>query len=179
MNQRYINIIRHYTAWKVAHPDTHIIHSANQHTLTDVIREAAMCRNHLDKRHIHQRRLKKINLEAFTQSIMDRREEIETVNNFESLISVIRQQRVHGIGDLTIYDVAVRIGAYKNIWPEVIYLHAGAKIGAVALINDINGETVNRDELPEEFRNSPLSCFELEDILCIYKRMFLRNRAMG
>ena len=34
------------------------------------------------------------------------------------------------LGELTVYDVAHRIGAYLQLEPDVVYLHRGTRIGA-------------------------------------------------
>ena len=38
------------------------------------------------------------------------------------------------IGDLTVYDISTRIGAFLKLEPNRIYLHAGTRIGARALL---------------------------------------------
>jgi hypothetical protein len=39
---------------------------------------------------------------------------------------------IHGIGPLTVYDTACRIGEYLNLKPEKIYLHAGTRAAKYA-----------------------------------------------
>ena len=55
------------------------------------------------------------------------------IHDFELLHSEIRSLigNIPGIGNLTIYDVAVRLGAKYNILPKnYVYLHAGPMISA-------------------------------------------------
>jgi len=73
---------------------------------------------------------------------------------------------IAGIGILIVYDVTTWIGAYLDLAPEVVYLHAGAGKGAAALGFDKRG-TVNRRDLPRAFWR--LRANEIEDCLCIYK----------
>jgi hypothetical protein len=70
---------------------------------------------------------------------------------------------IPGIGDLTVYDTAIRIAAHRGLSPRRVYLHAGTRDGARAL-------GVPRDRawvMPRELRR--LRPMEIEDCLCIYK----------
>jgi len=176
MNQRYTNIIKHYKRYKLANPDTWIEYCSQQPTLDLAIEKAALCTNQNNKRHPHQYRLKRIDLSSFSGSLQENISDIASCTNFNDLINSVRSLKVAGIGELTVYDVAVRIGSFMNIWPEQIYLHAGAKVGAFALIGHLNGDIISKQLLPEEFQTPDLSCYELEDIMCIYKKIFLRNQ---
>jgi len=176
MNQRFLNIINHYKRYKHNNPDTWIEYCAQQVTLLEAIEKAASCINAEDKKHRHQYRLKKADLEAFASSLKGGIATIEACNNFNDLINTVRSLKAYGIGELTVYDVSVRIGAFMNVWPQYIYLHAGAKIGALGLIVDFEGDIIAKEMLPDEFSTSDLTCYELEDIMCIYKKMFLRRR---
>jgi hypothetical protein len=157
--------------WKSNNPDTCIIHCASQRRLRDAITCAAVSRDNQGKKHPHQYRLKNSVLEAFGDSLLPRQRDIQAVQNFDELIDIVEQCRVSGIGELAIYDTAVRIGAFLNIWPTKIYLHAGARVGAAKLIGNVTSSTINKSQLPATFSNSNLSCYELEDLLCIYKRI--------
>lgn len=81
------------------------------------------------------------------------------------------------IGPLTVYDVATRIGAYLDQQPKRIYLHAGTRGGARALGLDGNRRTLERSELPREFRR--LTPAECEDVLCIYKDHLAATKVAG
>jgi hypothetical protein len=80
---------------------------------------------------------------------------------------------IRGIGDLTVYDITHRIGAYIRRQPDVVYLHASTRKGARAL--HLSGKAIELSEFPTEFRR--LSAAEIEDCLCIYKDA-LRGRDM-
>jgi hypothetical protein len=66
-----------------------------------------------------------------------------------------------------VYDTALRIGAYLHLKPELVYLHAGTRIGARNLGFDSSAEFIATRNFPDEFRC--LSASEIEDVLCIYK----------
>lgn len=72
-----------------------------------------------------------------------------------------------GFGELVIYDIAQRVGWYRELEPEEIYLHRGTRDGARVLVPGVTGRTLARSRLPSEFQ--ALSPAQLEDVLCIYK----------
>lgn len=80
------------------------------------------------------------------------------------------------IGDLTVYDVAQRIGVYLGLEPERIYLHAGTKLGARAL-GLPTGKPLRKQQLPAPYWR--LSAAELEDVLCIFKAVLQETRGFG
>jgi hypothetical protein len=96
--------------------------------------------------------------------------EIRSCLNFEELIKLMGKKigNIPGIGQLTVYDTALRIGANLGIEPKIVYLHCGTRVGAKTLgINIRKKDTLNPSELPDAF--SKLSPSEIEDCLCIYK----------
>jgi len=90
-------------------------------------------------------------------------------STFEDLHDAIRGAigSIRGIGDLTVYDTAVRIGAHLGLEPQMVYLHAGTKAGARAMGLAGQGGRLAMSTLPAAFRQ--LSAREVEDCLCIYK----------
>lgn len=73
--------------------------------------------------------------------------------------------RVKGLGITTAYDVARRLGAWLNMQPTMVYLHAGAAEGANKL--GIEGETISLNNFPREIQK--LGATHAENFLCIYK----------
>jgi hypothetical protein len=74
---------------------------------------------------------------------------------------------IRGIGLLTIYDTAHRIGAYLKLSPEQVYLHAGVRVGAKALgLGDWQAK-LPMSAFPPAFQR--LRPEQVEDCLCIYK----------
>jgi hypothetical protein len=72
---------------------------------------------------------------------------------------------LHGIGDLTVYDVAHRVGAFLGKTPTLVYLRSGTKKGAAKL--GFRGKALDPKVLPPAF--SRLAAAEIEDCLCIYE----------
>lgn len=170
MNQRYLNVIRHYRNWKAAHPDIWVEHAASQATLHDAISIAGNMQNHLGKLHPHQYRLEAGNMQNYAESLHTYENDLRAARSFDDIMVIANDARVHGIGDLAIYDTAVRVGSFLNIWPQRVYLHADARAGVGGLINNLSTSIITRDQLPDEFNNSDLSCYELEDIYVSIKR---------
>jgi hypothetical protein len=134
---------------------------------SEAIRKAALCVLPSGKRHPHQRRIPKSVLEqaeARLQAIVPR---LAKARDFAVLHRLVEQRsgRIHGVGALTVYDIAHRLSAYFRKAPDLVYLHAGTRIGA--RVFDVSGESVNPESLPGVFRR--LTSAEIEDCLCIYK----------
>jgi len=173
---KLLEIIEEYKAWRQENPDTWINHCKNQEHIEDAIIYAALSENHLGKRNSHQYRLKKITLENFAAKLVDVKEEIIDAKSFEELFGIIEFNKPQGVGDLTCYDAALRIGARINLYPEKIYLHTGTRRGAEKILGKkVNRKFILQSDLPELFQNENISNAEIEEILCIYKDRFDLN----
>lgn len=172
MKRDLSKIIRAYRRLKRSKPDTWIEYSKKQKTLSLAIQCAANSVNELGKRHHHQRRLKKADLNYFGVILKANEKDIHNCTDFDSLYTLIFTLKPKGIGELTAYDTAIRIGAYMNLWPDRIYLHAGTRVGATKLVGKLSEKTITKSILPIPLKNSDLDCYELEDLLCIYKNEF-------
>ena len=75
---------------------------------------------------------------------------------------------IRGLGDLYVYDTALRIGARLRLEPEAVYVHAGTKRGANRLGLPAQHSTLPMQSLPSQLAN--LKPMEVEDLLCIYKQ---------
>ncbi|GAB1856144.1 hypothetical protein MHTCC0001_09790 [Flavobacteriaceae bacterium MHTCC 0001] len=171
--QKLKNVISHYKRWRQDNPDTWIEHCKNQQNLEDAIMYAALAENHLGKRHPHQYRRKKLNLEKFAGKLIDKKDEIQDTKTFEELIIIVESCKVHDIGKLTIYNTADRIASKLGLAPEYIYLHSGTRIGAEKLLERrLKHKYIRKADLPSPFQDIDLSPSEIEDILCIYKDKF-------
>ena len=103
-------------------------------------------------------------------------DEIEHAKDFINLMKLIESNGIKGIGSLTYYDTAFRIGYTINIFPTKIYLQAGALIGAERLLQKkIKSRFIEKIDLPKIFQIQELECWQIEDILCIYKDYFNIN----
>jgi len=81
---------------------------------------------------------------------------------------------IDGIGALMVYDTALRLGAFLQLEPDLVYLHAGTRDGAAALGVDRSRETVRAEELPAALQ--ALHPHEIEDCLCIFKAQLKQLR---
>ena len=140
------------------------------------IRRAALCEWQNGKRHPHQRRIPKTLLEQIEARLQAIRRSLARAADFAVLHRLVEEEigGIKGIGELTVYDIAHRIGAHFGKAPRLVYLHAGTKAGARAF--NIEGNSFDPKMLPKAF--SRLSPAEIEDCLCIYKDD-LRDGAEG
>lgn len=138
-------------------------------TLGEAIKKAGRAKDHRDKRYDHQRRIKKRTLETFEEQLLEQRDPIGASTSFDGLLALVRGivEDLPGAGKLLAYDTAVRLGAHLGLRPTMVYLHAGAKTGAINLGYAGNRDFLELHELPPEFHN--LLPEQVEDILCIYK----------
>ena len=111
-------------------------------------------------------------MQAFEINLLSDIRSIKKAENFDDLLNIIERAAPKGIGELMVYDTAVRVGAFLNLSPDKIYLHAGTKTGLKKLNGKFKGKTITKNQLPEPFKSSSLDCYELEDVLCIYKNEF-------
>jgi hypothetical protein len=137
-------------------------------SLKRAIEFAARCKLPSGKRHPHQYRIPRAVLVEAESILQDCADELRGCETFHDLYKLVRQEigGIHGIGILTVYDVATRIGAHLDLAPEFVYLHAGTADGAAAL-GFAGRDTLDRMDLPRAFRR--LRAYEVEDCLCSYK----------
>jgi len=143
----------------------------------EAVRRAALAQIEGGKRHPHQYRIPKATLAKSLGHLLTNLPHLRDAGTFDELFDLIAQiiRPIHGIGELAVYDTALRIGARFEQAPDKVYLHAGTRSGARALGIDGRRETVAIDELPAPLRR--LTARELEDMLCIYKTRI--SRVMG
>jgi hypothetical protein len=100
-------------------------------------------------------------------------DDLRRCSTFHELWGLVRDnlKPIPGIGELYIYDAALRVGAYLRLTPERVYLHAGTRIGArtSGLLPRARGrrEWLESNELPAPLRDLPPS--DVENLLCIYE----------
>ena len=96
--------------------------------------------------------------------------------DFEDLYAHIARCQVKGIGDLTLYDTALRIGHVMHpcIYPkQYVYLARGAKKGAEILLGRKVGWREPIDVFRPYFGDMPSRC--IEDFLCIMKDLLYKG----
>ncbi len=139
-------------------------------TFEEAVSRAALAQRSDGKRHSHQFRTKADVLEQARLKLLAVTADLKEVRSFDRLHAAVRRAigRISGIGDLSIYDAALKIGAWLRLEPTVVYLHRGTREGASRLGLDVTLGFVPVDRLPKPF--AALSPREIEDVLCIYKR---------
>ena len=100
----------------------------------------------------------------------DRKPDLAAAPDFDGILAIVEACAVPGFGQLCVYDTALRLGCWLRRLPERVYLHAGTRKGARALVHAASGPCIDVAELPPELR--PLRPDEVEDFLCIYKDEF-------
>src|SRR5258705_237880 len=82
--------------------------------------------------------------------LADHLADIQDARNFAALHALLKKLLASraGLGELYLYDTALRIGAKLGVLPQAIYLHAGTRAGAKALKLSVTGNIVLKSELP-------------------------------
>lgn len=147
-----------------------------QPSLAKAIRVAALSITCDGKRHPHQRRLRAQVLRAAARGLRAAARLLQRCRSFAELHEIVRVKirTIRGIGPLTVYDIATRVGGHLGLEPEIVYLHAGTSVGARVLGLD-GGKTLAPAALPSPFQI--LRPREMEDCLCIYARELARLRS--
>lgn len=163
-------IIIRYKKLREKNPERHIEYCLSKSSLKDSIKVAAQAVDGKNKIHDHQYRVGRITLNSFAKKLIYYHNQINCAKSFDDLIEIVGKARIKGIGALTIYDTAQRIGFYLGIYPDKVYLHGGTLIGARYLLGQLpRDQYLLVEELPEPFRRPDIAPWEIEDILCIYK----------
>lgn len=157
-------IVNHYIAGY--RPRPWVAFHANQPSLERALEVVASWKDEDQKTYSHQclvPRKAKVAAGAAIRVL-----DLEGVEDFEQLFQCVQATigSIRGIGDLAVYDAALRIGAFLGKLPERVYLQRGACVGARALGLDASQRSLPMDVFPAEFRR--LQAWEVEDVLCIY-----------
>ncbi len=141
---------------------------ALQTTLERAVEASAMSKLPSGKRHPHQHRIPAPVLEEARKMLLA--SDFRSCHSFHDLFDFVLREigGIRGAGELFVYDVSHRLGAFLGLEPERVYLHAGTRVGAKALGLYRRQQYLEIDEMPESLQC--LSPAEMEDCLCIYKR---------
>ena len=163
----YAEIVRHYKKFFQAGADSESLRYAKLGSLEEAIAEAAYAKAAEGKRHPHQYRLKRSSLQKAHQKL--KQCDLRSCETFHELFVMIHDAiaGIAGIGELMVYDTAHRLGAHLGREPELVYLHAGVRVGATALGFKRSTKWIEPKSLPKPFQK--LTAGEMEDCLCIYK----------
>lgn len=101
---------------------------------------------------------------------------------FDLLHDLFDEIKPYGIGPVTVYDVAVRVGAFLGIEPTSVYMHAGVRQGMKTMVAAMpdwwehSGEPWRADRVSVKVFPPPLNSMradDVEDILCTYREVFI------
>lgn len=142
---------------------------AIQRTLDEAVSRAALAVSPSGKRLSHQRRIPQGVLAESRRRLVASLPVLARAKSFEELHETVAAVigPIEGIGELTIYDTALRIGAKLQLEPSVVFLHAGTRAGARRLGLSVSRQFIRVTEFPRVLQK--LKPREIEDVLCIYK----------
>jgi len=162
------------------------------------VRRACASRNALGKMHNHQSRVRESDRVIFGDEIISNARAVEDfarLEGFDSMHDYLDHIKPQGIGPVTVYDVAVRLGAYLGIEPQSLYLHAGVRQGWISMklalegvawptrgagstLAQIRAEArrpyIRREDWPKPLQ--VLTADEAEDFCCTYREEIRRYR---
>jgi len=164
----YEQVVHHYVACYQSDATSELNHYKEKpKRLQKAIELAALAKLPSGKKHPHQYRIPKDALHEAKRCLLS--SDLQNCKSFDELLNKIEDtiRPIPMIGELTVYDTALRIGAYLNLEPDVIYLHRGVRDGAKAIGLDGRQKYIEKDDLPSAF--NILSPYEIEDCLCLYK----------
>lgn len=148
---------------------------SSEPTVSAAVRRAGLAIRPDGKRYPHQRRLPSSVLRAAGRRLL--KVPVEAARDFDELHRIVANAigTIPGIGELMIYDTALRIGARLGVWPREVYLHSGTRQGARALGLDWRLTAVPVATVPHQLRE--LEPHEIEDCLCIFKDRLQTRRS--
>lgn len=167
--------------------DQVIAYCAEAPKFAKAVRRAVESRDANGKHHNHQSKVDITARRKFGARIIAARKRQELcTSEFDRFHDRLDEIKPYGIGPVTVYDVAVRIGAFLGIEPHSVYMHAGVRQGMKALCealirtgsvdNDLNEFTDWKEKrVPVRRFPYPLNGMradDVEDILCTYREVF-------
>lgn len=128
------------------------------------------------KKHPHQYRMSGKTLNEVYEALKTWKTS-KKFSNFDELYSEVEKSigSVSGVGPLMVYDTALRFAEYYGLKPDLVYLHAGAREGAVCLVNaGLMNVPINSKMLVSDFPKAlqKLKAKDIEIILCARKDTF-------
>lgn len=141
-----------------------------QSSYEETVIKAVMGIDQNNKLHPHLYRISKISLVKAKNLLLEMISELKKCTSFEDILKITEdvKSRVKGYGALSSYDAAVKIGYFKNIEPEKVYLHCGTYYGAKALGINVWGKSyLDIKDLPKPLQK--LSASDLENFFCVMK----------
>ncbi|MDA5286410.1 hypothetical protein [Streptomyces sp. Isolate_45] len=134
---------------------------------------------HDDQRHDHAQTCSGATLDLFTGRLQARAAHLAGHDVFPTVHETVVEAAGGSLAPHLLYDAALMLSWHLGFEPAEVWLHSGTEKGYLALgVPEGHGKTtVAIGELPHIFRE--LDAWQVEDILCIYKRCFRRIRNGG
>jgi hypothetical protein len=175
-NQQLKSLVETYIYYNRKKMSDYLTWFKDRPSLSEVIRYAALAVDDSDNMFRHQYHLDKESLKKGRAIVLSASNTLTQCKSFDELFRLLetKLRPVKGLGELYVYDVALRIGAYLGLSPEKVYLHRGTRKGAKALGLNHKVDALDVESVPKELRQ--LAPHEIEDFLCIYKTDFLGPR---
>jgi signal recognition particle subunit SEC65 len=173
-------LVKDYLSNYKDHLGSELDYFADSSDIEEAIYRAASLGDEDDRCFDHQRRIKKKakdHIQKVLPNIMKELSSRHKKSTFQDLYELVRKTIAHpGIGELTVYDIAKRIGAKIKVMPDIVYLHCGALDGAHSLnrimkgvlSEDIKKRRLPMKSLPEELK--VLEPYQVENFLCNFKK---------
>jgi hypothetical protein len=122
-SNRLTQIAANYIANHRARAQAELAYFRELPTDEDAISQAALGKDAAGKQHPHQRRLHKTALKESERRLVGTLQTLQAAESFDELINLVESsiRSIVGIGDLAVYDIALRIGARFGIEPSQIY----------------------------------------------------------
>lgn len=147
------------------------------------IEEAGMFHSDVGCCDRHQCRVYKESKKTFFENLQSAKKRIKSCTCFDDLyVCISRHCKNKGIGELAIYDTAMRVGAYLEkqngilgqFKPKQVFLHNGPWDGAKKLYSQGLIKTISSRMGKKDFSHlfPDYEEWEIEEILCIYKNHF-------
>lgn len=168
--------------------DQVVVYCADSPNLAVAVRRAVEARDEFGKHHNHQSKVDITARRKFGRKIIYyAARKALPLTDFDALHDKLDEIKPYGIGPVTVYDVAVRIGAYTGAEPQSVYMHAGVRQGARALWEAMwrtkwfkadkqpGAWSWRDDRIPVDLMPKPLNKMradDVEDILCTYREVF-------
>ena len=176
-NEKLASLVEDYQTVHGPLLDSYLVAFTNFEWPGRVIYDAVHGRN--GEIHSHQWRLRfrPEVLEQACSTLTRRADGIKLCKSFARLLDAV-EDATHGVDhfrELAVYDTSLRIGAHLGLWPKVVYLHAGTRLGYEALVGvTTTSHMVDMDDLPRPVQ--VLAAHHAENFLCIYKDCFTGGR---
>lgn len=171
-------IILHFNHATLPSLDDELSWFESKHSFLWTIKRAAIARGLNGKRLSHQRRIPRQVLLKVLAKLKSLEITLQACKTFDDLYAEINHAigGFNGVGPLYLYDTALRIGAYHNLKPNDVYLHAGTMKGAKKLlknkyftpISPLKPRFLPPNKFPHPY--SMLPAYQLENLLCCYRR---------